>query len=94
MCIRDRGQIKMVQAMSALLEEYEREGYYRRSRQRYETRNVPSNDHHNNNGKNRPNFNNWTNHNNEMYKDVYKRQRPNRPVHTSNMDMAVKPLEQ
>ena len=60
-------QIKMVQAMSVLLDEYEREGYYRRSRQRYETRNVPSNDHHNSNGNNRPNFNNRTNHNNEAY---------------------------
>ena len=64
---RTGGQIKMVQAMSVLLEEYEWEGYYRRSRQRYETRNVPNNDHHNSNGNNRPNFSNRTNHNNEAY---------------------------
>ena len=50
------GQVKTIQAMAALLDGYEHEGYYRRSRQG----NDPVNQANNNNsrGNYRPNFNN------------------------------------
>ena len=58
MCIRDT--VKTIQAMAALLEGYEHEGYYRRSRQRNNRYNESVNQANNNNshGSYRPNFNN------------------------------------
>ena len=54
------GQVKTIQAMAALLEGYEHEGYYRRSRQGNDRYNDPVNQANNNNsrGNYRPNFNN------------------------------------
>ena len=55
MCIRDRcGQVKTIGAMEALLESYEREDYYRRSRRRLEPQNDRQNEPHR---ENRPRVN-------------------------------------
>ena len=94
------GQIKTIQAMAALLENYEHENYYRRSRQRnnhYEARgnnNVNnntnnnntyiSNYNYNNNNNNQGNHNNNTNNGNSNRNNINQNNNNNRPNQAHN----------
>lgn len=76
------GQVKMIQAMAALLENYEHENYYRQSRSRNYNNNNKynsgNNNGNNNNVRNR-NYNNSNNTNNRDTRDYRNRNNDQRP---------------